>query len=438
MRIFRCFLVFTLALFLILSGSLGSIHAASTARASASNYSVEINVPMNRLYLYKNNTLDRVYPVCTGKPSTQTPLGSFKISSKIVNPTWTYKGKVVPPGPKNPLGVRWMSIYKDIGIHGNSSPGSIGSFASLGCIRMFNRDVTELFNIVPINTPVHVKYDRLVVQYDEYLNRNTVILYPDIYNKDKNFAKYRALIEKAGFSKQDIQQLEKLFAQKLSRPTAAFSTGIFINGAFLTSDAFVEKEIVYVNYAALQKRLGISAQGIQENKIATMERDERIYVSLNGAVKVIKGYQHYDSKHQSAHVTAEIITANGVHLSSIKNGFDKDYTLEAAAFAKLGLEERMLKALNASLTVNSADRTIDISIKPEIRHGSHRIPVYMDGNRVLIENAHAVLLSDLDMALLQYDTVRIDKREYIDITEFLLEKRFYANTYRTVISSGEN
>jgi lipoprotein-anchoring transpeptidase ErfK/SrfK len=79
------------------------------------------------------------------------------------NPTWGgggYASPVKGGSPSNPLGYRWMglsikggSIY---GIHGNSSPYSIGTNASHGCIRMINSDVEELFDMIPINTAVWI------------------------------------------------------------------------------------------------------------------------------------------------------------------------------------------------------------------------------------------------------------------------------------------
>jgi lipoprotein-anchoring transpeptidase ErfK/SrfK len=57
-----------------------------------------------------------------------------------MNPTYSHDGKVVGPGPANPVGTRWMSIgYKGYGIHGTNHPESIGHAASHGCIRMRNR-----------------------------------------------------------------------------------------------------------------------------------------------------------------------------------------------------------------------------------------------------------------------------------------------------------
>ena len=41
-------------------------------------------------------------------------------------------------------------------IHGTNKPSSIGTFASYGCIRMYNQDIVDLFDRVNVGTPVVV------------------------------------------------------------------------------------------------------------------------------------------------------------------------------------------------------------------------------------------------------------------------------------------
>jgi lipoprotein-anchoring transpeptidase ErfK/SrfK len=65
---------------------------------------------------------------------------------------------VVGPGPGNPMGPRAFYITAPglIRIHGTSDPASIGRYASHGCIRMQNADVTILYPMVPVGTHVLV------------------------------------------------------------------------------------------------------------------------------------------------------------------------------------------------------------------------------------------------------------------------------------------
>jgi lipoprotein-anchoring transpeptidase ErfK/SrfK len=110
------------------------------------SYRITINVSNHSLTLYKDNKAFKTYRVAVGKPSTPTPKGTFKIINKAVN-------------PGGPFGVRWMGLNApngDYGIHGTNNPSSIGKDVSNGCVRMYNKDVLEVFNLVPIGTVVKI------------------------------------------------------------------------------------------------------------------------------------------------------------------------------------------------------------------------------------------------------------------------------------------
>jgi lipoprotein-anchoring transpeptidase ErfK/SrfK len=125
---------------------------------------IEINLSTNRLTFYDGLKVRKVYPVATGQPSFPTPQGTWEVVYKRMHPTWTNpapdgwgKGmpKSIPPGPGNPLGTRAMSLNASgILIHGTYASGSIGTYASHGCIRMFLSDVEALYPQVPEGTPV--------------------------------------------------------------------------------------------------------------------------------------------------------------------------------------------------------------------------------------------------------------------------------------------
>jgi lipoprotein-anchoring transpeptidase ErfK/SrfK len=117
-----------------------------------------------KLRLFKNLKLSKTYRVAVGMPAYPTPRGRYSISNKAVNPAWTapnspwagaYANETVPGGSaENPLKARWLGIVNGVGIHGTGIPGSIGSRASHGCIRMTVPDVIDLYPRVPVGTPV--------------------------------------------------------------------------------------------------------------------------------------------------------------------------------------------------------------------------------------------------------------------------------------------
>lgn len=131
-----------------------------------------INKSSNTLYFMRDGVILKSYPVATGKTTELTPSGQFKIVVKFKDPAWGGAGISDPiPGgdPTNPLGTRWIGISYGgggkYGVHGNSNPRSIGTYASLGCVRMFNSDVEELFENVKINTPIWMGSESLLESY---------------------------------------------------------------------------------------------------------------------------------------------------------------------------------------------------------------------------------------------------------------------------------
>lgn len=129
-------------------------------------YTIVVRLSELKLYLYDGVDLVRTYPVAAGQPAYPTPQGTWTVIDKAVNPTWRNPAPdgwgagmpaVIPGGPSNPLGTR--ALYLDapgIRIHGTADSGSIGTYASHGCIRMLRSDVEALYEIVPVGTPVHV------------------------------------------------------------------------------------------------------------------------------------------------------------------------------------------------------------------------------------------------------------------------------------------
>ena len=123
-----------------------------------------ISIPDRKVALIEDGRVVKVYAVAVGKPSTPSPAGTFEVTSRIMKPTWYHHGQIVRPGPANPLGTRWLGLSRGYGIHGTNEPSSIGKSASHGCIRMRNRDVEELFELVRVGDEVD-----LVTQADSEL-----------------------------------------------------------------------------------------------------------------------------------------------------------------------------------------------------------------------------------------------------------------------------
>ncbi|MBB3973854.1 L,D-transpeptidase [Hansschlegelia beijingensis] len=157
------------ALALLASGA-GPGHAREVVRLENNQYragTILIRNAERKLYYILNDGAAYRYPVAVGKRGKQW-LGSAYIKGKYVAPAWSppadvkrdkpFLPDVIPGGsPRNPMGPRALVLDRDqYAIHGTNRPGSIGTFASYGCIRMRNADIVDLYERVRVGDKVVV------------------------------------------------------------------------------------------------------------------------------------------------------------------------------------------------------------------------------------------------------------------------------------------
>ena len=131
-----------------------------------------------QLLVLENGRELRRFPVAVGMPGWETPVGRFAVIEKRADPAWKHPatGEVVPAGPGNPLGSRWIGFLRDCrgrsgfngvehlkvegcvtaGFHGTPQRGSVGRAVSHGCVRLFDENVRELYDLVQVGTVVTV------------------------------------------------------------------------------------------------------------------------------------------------------------------------------------------------------------------------------------------------------------------------------------------
>jgi L,D-transpeptidase ErfK/SrfK len=128
-----------------------------------------INIAEMRLYYFPSDNAREVvtFPIGIGDQGKDTPLGTFSIVEKIKNPPW-YVPKsiqeekpelppVVPPGPDNPMGSYALRLSNQtVLIHGTNRPWGIGTRSSHGCIRLYEEDIGQLFDMIPSGTRVTI------------------------------------------------------------------------------------------------------------------------------------------------------------------------------------------------------------------------------------------------------------------------------------------
>lgn len=137
---------------------------------------IVVNVPEMRLYYYpkpKRGEPAKVvtYPISIGRQDWATPYGKTSIIQKKKDPTWTPPKSikkehlengdplpdVVPAGPDNPLGLFAMRLGKrGYLIHGTNKPRGLGMRVTHGCIRLYPKDIEELFGITKVGTAVRI------------------------------------------------------------------------------------------------------------------------------------------------------------------------------------------------------------------------------------------------------------------------------------------
>jgi lipoprotein-anchoring transpeptidase ErfK/SrfK len=108
------------------------------------------------------------FPVGVGKAG-KAWTGIARVEGKFVKPAWSppdeirrdkpYLPDVIPGGsPHNPMGAAALTMLGgEYAIHGTNNPRSIGGYVSYGCIRMHNRDIVALYQMVQVGTPVIVE-----------------------------------------------------------------------------------------------------------------------------------------------------------------------------------------------------------------------------------------------------------------------------------------
>ncbi len=133
---------------------------------------IVLNLAEKRLYFFPASGEVVTHAISIGRDGLDTPVGRFKITAKVKDPTWTptaahhadraKEGReplpaVVPAGPDNPLGSYALrTSAPSILIHGTNKPWGLGMEVSRGCIRMYPEGVEQLFPLVDVNAPITI------------------------------------------------------------------------------------------------------------------------------------------------------------------------------------------------------------------------------------------------------------------------------------------
>jgi lipoprotein-anchoring transpeptidase ErfK/SrfK len=138
------------------------LQAGQTLKVIHGPFSAVVSKKAFTLDLYLQGVFVKQYRVGLGRIEHETPSGKWIAArgGKMIKPTWTdpdtgrvYQGT----DPDYPLGSRWIALdgvegaakgRTGFAIHGTKDPETIGTRASRGCIRLFNGDVVEVYDLL--------------------------------------------------------------------------------------------------------------------------------------------------------------------------------------------------------------------------------------------------------------------------------------------------
>ena len=141
------------------NGQTGWVQASQVTQVQ-NDYRVDVLRSAHQLRVYRDDVLQKTYPIAVGTSDTPTPGGTYFI-----------KVLLAPPNPNGAYGpyAYGLSGYSNvltnfdggngvIGIHGTDQPQVVGHDASHGCIRLTDADITDLHNRfdLKLGTPVRI------------------------------------------------------------------------------------------------------------------------------------------------------------------------------------------------------------------------------------------------------------------------------------------
>lgn len=124
------------------------VKASSFDESAENKCDIVIEIGEKKLFLIDKSTKQvlKSYNIACGKVNTPSPLGTWTIISKG---EWS-----------GGFGTRWLGLnvpWGRYGIHGTNRPDTISAATSHGCIRMFNRDIEDLYKYVTVGTTVVIQ-----------------------------------------------------------------------------------------------------------------------------------------------------------------------------------------------------------------------------------------------------------------------------------------
>jgi lipoprotein-anchoring transpeptidase ErfK/SrfK len=132
---------------------------ARFVRLGATDISIHVDRSARRLVLKRGSKVLRRMPIAVGRPGNETPLGRFAVTDLLRT------GRADSPygccavalsGHQTKLEPGWPGGDR-LAIHGTPNPETVGTPASLGCMRAYTNDIKALMRRVPLGAPVFIR-----------------------------------------------------------------------------------------------------------------------------------------------------------------------------------------------------------------------------------------------------------------------------------------
>ena len=122
-------------------------------------WALVVQLRSHRLVVRRSGRLIRTLPIAVGKASTPTPTGRYFVNEllKQPDPAGAYGPYAFGTSAYSNVLLHFNGGDGQIGIHGTDQPWVIGTSATHGCIRLYNRDIVWLSRRVPPGTPLQIR-----------------------------------------------------------------------------------------------------------------------------------------------------------------------------------------------------------------------------------------------------------------------------------------
>ena len=374
-RIVNSIISVILAISMVFCTNLINVNAQEKSTQLSKGQYLIINSKKNKLGYFEDGVLVKEFSVATGKSSTPTPQGKFKIVNKIKNRPY-YSGGIPGGSPNNPLGDRWLGLHvgatygTTYAIHGNNNASSIGKHVSGGCIRMHNSEIRWLFDQINVGA------------------------YAIIDNSDKTFVQIAAKygIKLAGVESQNIKNLK-----------GAYNEFINYNGMdLLSKNSIIKKSSDADNilnskykYVDAYNKLTSNEKNISEVKTINYNYSKVLSI-MESTQAILKFYEHVS-------LNANNLIYNSEWADILNNGNDDT----------LGTRYRALKEYSEMLSYDETkDNSSRVAYLDELYWDSVRflnVSQYLGNKQVKKAKIEADNIKDYNLANIAKSVINAQK-----------------------------